>query len=32
MKISIISDTHFGYGWESRRQEDTFIQAQEAFH
>ncbi len=31
MKIAIISDTHFGYGWESRRAEDAFIQAQEAF-
>lgn len=31
MKVSIISDTHFGYKWGSDREEDTFENAREAF-
>lgn len=31
MKIAIISDTHFGYAWGTGRQEDSFIQAKDAF-
>lgn len=31
MKISIISDTHFGYKWGEEREEDTFENAREAF-
>jgi DNA repair exonuclease SbcCD nuclease subunit len=31
MKISIISDTHFGYKWNEERGEDTFENAKEAF-
>lgn len=29
MKIGILSDTHLGYAWETLRQEDSFIQAEE---
>ncbi len=29
MKVGIISDTHLGYAWDTFRQEDSFIQAQE---
>ncbi len=31
MKVSIISDTHFGYKWGEERGEDTFENAKEAF-
>jgi DNA repair exonuclease SbcCD nuclease subunit len=31
MKISIISDTHFGYKWNEERGEDSFENAKEAF-
>lgn len=31
MKIAIISDTHFGYAWGTERQEDSFLNAKEAF-
>jgi len=31
MKISIISDTHFGYKWGTDREEDSFRNALEAF-
>lgn len=31
MKISIISDTHFGYKWNEERGEDSFKNAKEAF-
>ncbi len=31
MKIAIVSDTHFGYGWESERSNDSFDNAREAF-
>lgn len=31
MKISIISDTHFGYKWNEERGEDPFRNAKEAF-
>ncbi len=30
MKIAIIGDTHFGYAWNSERQEDSFIHAERA--
>jgi len=30
MKISIISDLHFGYAWNSRLEEDSFQNANEA--
>ncbi len=31
MKVSIISDTHFGYKWGGEREEDSFRNAEEAF-
>lgn len=31
MKVSIISDTHFGYKWNEERGEDSFENAKEAF-
>ncbi|MFB6214101.1 MAG: exonuclease SbcCD subunit D [Candidatus Nanohaloarchaea archaeon] len=31
MKVSIISDTHFGYNWGEERGEDAFRNAEEAF-
>jgi len=31
MKLAIISDTHFGFAWGGARQEDSFVQAKEAF-
>ncbi|MCD6414403.1 MAG: metallophosphoesterase family protein [Candidatus Diapherotrites archaeon] len=31
MKIAIISDNHFGYATGTERQEDSFVQAREAF-
>ena len=31
MKVSIISDTHFGYKWGGERGEDSFRNAEEAF-
>lgn len=31
MKIAIVSDTHFGYAWESERADDSFEAAHEAF-
>ncbi|MCD6522307.1 MAG: DNA repair exonuclease [Candidatus Diapherotrites archaeon] len=30
MKIAVISDTHFGYGWGTERENDSFEQAEEA--
>jgi len=31
MKLAVISDTHFGYGWGTEREEDAFRNAAEAF-
>lgn len=31
MKVAVISDTHFGYGAGTEREEDSFRQAEEAF-
>ncbi|MBN3036933.1 MAG: DNA repair exonuclease [Candidatus Diapherotrites archaeon] len=32
MRLAIISDTHLGFGWGTRRQEDSFTQAEEALN
>lgn len=31
MNIAVISDTHFGYGWDTEREDDPFTAARDAF-